>query len=80
MAAYVKFVKKEHVKILREYLDNEGVALIFPEAQKYAKEMGLENNELTDYDFGGESDIFVDTVWNEEHYFFECYLDKSEIV
>ena len=77
MAAYVKFVKKEHEEILREYLDNEGVVLIFPEAQKYAKEM---HDELIDYSFGGEADTFVDKVWDEEHFFFEIYLDKSEIV
>ena len=69
MAAYVKFVKPEHVEILNEYLVEEGVALIFPEAQAKAEARGLTDGQLIDYDFGGEADLFVEKVRADDHYF-----------
>tara|TARA_B100002049_G_scaffold45730_1_gene31928 strand:+ start:20544 stop:20789 length:246 start_codon:yes stop_codon:yes gene_type:complete len=69
MSATLKFVKPEHEDILREYLDNEGVVLVFgKEAQQDAIKHGYEDNEELDgYDFGGEADIFVEKASNKSH-------------
>ena len=68
MAAEIKFVKPEHVEILNEYLSAQGVALIFPEVQKAAKEKGLKDGDDVDYDFGGEADVWVEKVHSTQHY------------
>ena len=74
MAAYIKFVKPEHVETLNKYLIEEGVALIFPDAQKKAEAKGLMDGQLIDYDFGGiekhrDADLFVEKVLDDKHYF-----------
>ena len=68
MAATIKFVKPQHVQILHEYLSDEGVALIFPEAQRKAKHVNLNDGDQVDYDFGGEADVFVEKVLSNDHY------------
>ena len=74
MSATIKYVKPEHVEILQEYLSDEGVALIFPEAQKKAKRLGMQDGDQVNYDFGGEADTVVEKVSNTHHYL----LQKSK--
>jgi hypothetical protein len=71
MAATIKYVKSEHVEILQEYLSDEGIALIFPEAQKKAKRKGIKDGDLINYDFGGEADVYVEIVRDTKHYLFD---------
>lgn len=72
----VRFVKPEHVDILREYLDDNCVVLIYPDQQEKAISLGIEDEEHLDgYDFGGDSDIIVDRVADDNHHFF---LAKQE--
>lgn len=70
MAAKVKFVKKEHAGLLRDYLDSDGVTLVFPEVQGIAKVKGLVDGQTIEYDFGGEADVFVDKVADSDHFIF----------
>lgn len=71
MAAKVKYVKEEHAEILKEYLDSDGVALVFPECREQAQQRGLEHNQTVDYDYGGEADVFVDKVTSTDHWIFQ---------
>lgn len=71
MSATARYVKPEHADILRDYLSDEGVALIMPEAQEEAKSAGIEDNDyLDDYDFGGEADRMVEVVSDSDHMVF----------
>lgn len=71
MGAYVKFVKPEHVEIIEEYLDEEGVVLVMPEMHELAEDRGFEDGQLEmSYDFGGEADRWVDIVRNKHHLLF----------
>lgn len=70
MSTTLKFVKPEHEDILREYLDQDGVILLFSEeAQQKAMDHGYENDdELVDYDFGGNPDMVIEKVSYESHH------------
>ena len=68
MAARIKFVKKADAEILRSYLDEAGIALVFPGTQTKAKKAGLKPGDMVDYDFGGEADVFVEIVSDPNHY------------
>ena len=70
MSATLKFVKPEHEDILREYLDQYGVILLFgEESQQKAMDHGYEDDdELVDYEFGGSPDMSVEKVSHESHH------------
>jgi len=81
--ATVKIVSKEHWDILQEYLAVPcgGVVLIpedilntLPEEQKNF----LQENDggYIDYDFGGDADLWVDSVVTKEHNFFSCVFPE----
>jgi hypothetical protein len=70
MAAIIKYVRTEDVDILKKYLSDGGVALIFPKAQKKAAKMDMHNDDYIDYDFGGEPDVAVEMVITKDHYLF----------
>lgn len=68
----VRFVSPEHVDILRDYLgaDSAGaVVLIYPEMQEKVTSLGIEDGDDVDYNFGGQSDLMVDTVSCLSHHF-----------
>lgn len=75
MAAIIKFVKPEHVEILNDYLSSSdspaGIALVYPDQQAQATKLGLEDGEQTDYDFGGDADVWLDKVNHDDHYLLE---------
>ena len=76
MATEIKYVKPKDVKILNEYFDgSQGITLIFPDAQKKAKELGLEDGEWVEYDFGGDADVWLDLAYDEDHLIFQNLLD-----
>lgn len=70
MSTIVRFVKPEHEEILRDYLSDDGVSLIFgQEAQKHFADHDIEDgDEVEDYDFGGDADILVERVSTKEHH------------
>jgi hypothetical protein len=78
----IRFVKPEHVDILRDYLDNNCIVLIYPEQQEKARELGVEDgDDFSDhqgYDFGGDSDVIIDRVASDDHYFFMQLAENKE--
>lgn len=77
--ATVRFVEKEHVEILRDYLGSDpagAVILVYPEAQAKMVEQGVEDGDDHSYDFGGESDLMVDVVSSENHYIFQSDVEE----
>jgi hypothetical protein len=69
MSTRTKFVHPDHVAILEQYLSGEAVALIYPAVQNAAKERGVDDEMLVDYDFGGDPDLLVDVVSDPSHLF-----------
>lgn len=71
--ATVRFVKPEHVAIMRDYLgsnDGGAVVLIYPEMQEAVAAQGVDDEDDVDYDFGGgDSDLQIDVIASKEHYF-----------
>jgi hypothetical protein len=74
----VKFVKPEHVEIIREYLvDNSALVLVMPNVQDNVTSRGIEDgtplSEIGEdgYDFGGESDVIIDIVSSDLHLFIQ---------
>lgn len=69
----VRYVKPEHVEILRDYLnsaDAGAVVLVYPEMQSAVAEHAIEDGDnVEDYNFGGEADFVVDAVTNHQAYF-----------
>jgi len=78
MATYVKFVKPGDAEILLHYLDDEGVTLIFPDAQKAVEEAGVSDGDLVEYDFGGDCDVWVDLVCDEDHLFVQHIKENQD--
>jgi hypothetical protein len=68
MATLIKYVAPKDVKTLNKYFNgNDGVTLIFSTAQTKAKELGIEDGKTIEYDFGGEADVWLDLVYDEDH-------------
>lgn len=70
MSTTIRFVKPEHEEILRDYLADSGVSLIFgSDTQAHFEENDItDGDEINDYDFGGEADIYVERVSTPEHH------------
>ena len=69
----LRVVPKEHMEIIKSYLE-PGVVLIEEElASQIEQESGIELSDGldVDYDFGGEADCYVDIVKNKRHYLIE---------
>ena len=76
MATEIKYVEPKDVIILNKYFDgSEGITLIFPHAQNRAKELGLEDGDCVEYDFGGDADVWLDLAHDEDHLIFQNLLD-----
>lgn len=78
--ATVRFVKPEHVDILRDYLgsdDGGAVVLVYPEMQPTVEALNAEDGDESDYDFGGESDLMVDVVSSEQSYFISHLREEA---
>jgi hypothetical protein len=77
VATKIKYVEPKDVKILNKYFDgSEGITLIFPHAQRKAKDLGLEDGECVEYDFGGDADVWLDLAYDEDHLIFHNSSDK----
>lgn len=76
----IVFVDPEHASILRQYLDQPAVILIFPEAQAQAQACGLSDgdNPPDDYNFGGDPDVIIEKVSSPGHYLFQCVGTDDE--
>ena len=66
MAAYVIKPTAEQWSVIKDFLDacGEGAIIIPPAVDGEIKEQGLhiEDGALINYDFGGESDIWIDVL------------------
>ncbi len=64
----VKMVPDKDFDLICEYLEDPAVTLV---RESTAKEVGLsyDNIDDVDYDFGGESDVWVDLVSSDKHMF-----------
>ncbi len=66
MAAYIIKPTAEQWSVLKDFLDacGEGAIIIPPAVVGELGEQGvhIEDGALIDYDFGGESDIWIDVV------------------
>lgn len=86
MAAYVKIVPAKDWNNIKEYFDgNEGCILVpedvlkelSREEQDQIREM---DQELMEYDFGGEADIFLDIAQSTQSYCLQSVLaHKNEL-
>ena len=74
----VKIIPKEHWEILMKYLDDSGVVLI---SEEFMKENNLTEDDIyacgSDYNFGGEADIWVDKVNSKEHLFIAPMFENN---
>lgn len=70
MAATVRFVKPEHEEVIREYIkpSETGIILVMPKAINEFKKKNIIDDQVIEYDFGGDSDYAVDVVEDETHY------------
>ena len=72
MSAYLRVVPDEDCEVLQRYLeDDNGVVLIQSStaAAMFGEQAGeLDGLDLTDYNFGGETDVWVDIVHSPSHY------------
>ncbi|MCF2903090.1 hypothetical protein L1267_22225 [Pseudoalteromonas sp. OFAV1] len=79
MSTTLRFVKPEHASILREYLADGAVALFFDEEIEQAKSLGYnDEDQLEDYDFGGDPDSLIEKVSSPHHHIFECMPSINE--
>jgi hypothetical protein len=76
VATEIKYVTPKDAKILNKYFDGSGgITLIFPAVQKKAQELGLEDGQCVEYDFGGDADVWLDIAYDEDHLIFRNQLD-----
>ena len=74
--ATMRIVPKEHWDILQEYLAVPGGVVLIQEdvlaALSEEQKTFLQENDGgdTDYDFGGDADLWVESVTTKNHYFF----------
>ncbi len=76
------FVKPEHAEILAQYIPREnessGITLIYDEeVQSQLTEAGIEDGDNVDYDFGGDPDVYVDTVNRTDHTFLNAVMNNE---
>lgn len=75
----VRLPSEKEWEILMEYLQ-DSVILVSPQ---FAEKLGDKSQELDGlclpYDFGGEPDIVVDVVTNEQHYAAREILEAMEL-
>jgi hypothetical protein len=73
------FVKPEHKEIIEEYLARDAVLILEKKMQDKLRALGVEDGEHDDdYDFGGEPDVALDIVRNENHCFFTKVLEDHD--
>lgn len=65
--AAVKIVPEEDMRVLEKYLDAKGVVLISEAVVRQLPEIC--DNMVVDYNFGGDADVWVDIVRDDDHYF-----------
>lgn len=82
--ATMKIVPKEHWDILQEYLSIPcgGVVLIQEDVLDTLTEEQktfLQENDgsYTDYDFGGDADLWVENVATKNHHFFSSMITEN---
>ncbi len=76
MAAFVIIPTEAQWAVLEEILNQvgEGAIIVPPEVVASLKQQGLDLSplDLIDYDFGGEADIFIDVMRDENHFAIEA--------
>lgn len=78
----LRVVPKEHMEIIREYLE-PGVVLVEESvAAQLESEHGIDlsDGRDVDYDFGGEADYYVDIVKDKGHYLVSELIEEAENV
>lgn len=72
----LKIVPQNEWEIIKKYLTVEGVVLI---PENIAKEVKCEgfDEEVIDYDFGGDADCWVDIVLNKDHFALKTLKSES---
>lgn len=80
----MRIVPKEHWDILQEYLTVSGGVVLIQEdvlgtLSDEQKTFLFENDGSDiDYDFGGDADIWVESVITKDHYFFGSMLPEPD--
>lgn len=82
--AIMRIVPKEDWDVLWKYLGagsgavlvREDVLTELPDKQREAVKES--DNNVIDYDFGGDADMWVETVLSADHYFFDSMFPEEE--
>ena len=75
----IRIVPDKDYEVLKKYLASpESRIVLIPE--KIAKETNTKNidENVLDYDHGGEADLEIDLVYHENHYFFDYLKEEGE--
>jgi hypothetical protein len=82
MSAIIRLVPAHDYEILEKYLE-DGVILIPTDVAKtlFGKDaQKLDDVELLDYNFGGEPDVYADTVCSASHYAVDQILSELKFI
>lgn len=79
----VIFLTEDQAELIREINAQNGAAVVVMPEMKEEAEKAMEEADFDGdlggigYDFGGESDLVVDVVFNSDHYFFEKLKEEE---
>lgn len=78
MSAYIKVVNDQDWDVLKKYLNKDVILIRKDVADQLETKIGKSVNEcyLEGYDFGGEADIWVDTLLSDQQYAYERVLEE----
>jgi len=75
----IKFVSKEDVRVLKNYLTSDAVILVFPgEAVSAIKKTGIRDGDPVSYDDICNPDIYLDVVEDCNHHIAKHLLSMDE--